>query len=215
VVSRIAWRSCAGAIREKRPRQDAEHYNYFRDYDSTLGRYLESDPIGVYAGTNTYGYVDASPLLFADAFGLDRNVFFLDGGGSAGLYGASVYVYDDQTGDLFGPFRGSTEADQARPKCTKGCPQVAEGRFKYTTNFFPFRVRPNQTRYRALNLGTVPSLGPNPNNGGNSSITGTWVHRGGQTSTGSEGCLTIDPADWPTFISKFSKGTTGYVEVVR
>jgi hypothetical protein len=30
VVSRIAWRSCAGAIREKRPRQDAEHYNYFR-----------------------------------------------------------------------------------------------------------------------------------------------------------------------------------------
>jgi RHS repeat-associated protein len=32
-------------------------YNYFRDYDPTLGRYVESDPIGLEAGVNTFGYV--------------------------------------------------------------------------------------------------------------------------------------------------------------
>ena len=39
---------------------DAEtglHYNYFRDYDPELGRYIESDPIGLLGGLNTFGYV--------------------------------------------------------------------------------------------------------------------------------------------------------------
>ncbi len=33
-------------------------YNYFRDYDPSLGRYIESDPIGLGGGLNTFGYVD-------------------------------------------------------------------------------------------------------------------------------------------------------------
>jgi RHS repeat-associated protein len=35
----------------------ASHQNYFRDYDPAVGRYVESDPIGLRAGTNTYSYV--------------------------------------------------------------------------------------------------------------------------------------------------------------
>jgi uncharacterized protein RhaS with RHS repeats len=47
------------------------HYNYFRDYDASIGRYLESDPIGLSARTsNTYGYVGSSPLGFFDPQGL-------------------------------------------------------------------------------------------------------------------------------------------------
>ena len=52
---------------------DAEtgtHYNYHRDYDPRIGRYIESDPIGLLAGLNTFAYVDGNPLSKKDKFGL-------------------------------------------------------------------------------------------------------------------------------------------------
>jgi len=45
-------------------------YNYFRDYDPSIGRYVESDPVGLTAGLNTYSYVRASPLRSVDPLGL-------------------------------------------------------------------------------------------------------------------------------------------------
>lgn len=48
------------------------NYNYFRDYDPSLGRYIESDPIGLKGGLNTFGYVGGSPLIFADLLGLAK-----------------------------------------------------------------------------------------------------------------------------------------------
>lgn len=51
------------------------HYNYFRDYDPATGRYAQSDPIGVAAGVNTYGYVGGSPLMFGDPLGLEKEIW--------------------------------------------------------------------------------------------------------------------------------------------
>ncbi len=45
-------------------------YNYFRDYDPVTGRYVESDPIGLLDGLNTYGYVAGNPLALSDPLGL-------------------------------------------------------------------------------------------------------------------------------------------------
>lgn len=50
--------------------ESGTHYNYYRDFDSTIGRYIQSDPIGLRAGLNTYTYVYDSPLTLTDPMGL-------------------------------------------------------------------------------------------------------------------------------------------------
>src|SRR5262249_23248890 len=44
-------------------------YNYHRDYDPGIGRYSQSDPIGLRGGLNTFAYAHGDPLLYIDPDG--------------------------------------------------------------------------------------------------------------------------------------------------
>jgi RHS repeat-associated protein len=46
------------------------YYNYFRDYDPAIGRFPQSDRIGLRGGINTYAYVENDPLGKIDPDGL-------------------------------------------------------------------------------------------------------------------------------------------------
>ena len=62
------------------------HYNYFRDYDPRTGRYVQSDPIGLGGGLNTYAYVGGNPIRKIDPLGL------VEWSGSQVEFGAAVGV---------------------------------------------------------------------------------------------------------------------------
>jgi RHS repeat-associated protein len=60
------------ALRFPGHQEDAEiglFYNRFRHYSPALGRYLQSDPMGIAGGKNLYSY-PANPLTSVDIFGL-------------------------------------------------------------------------------------------------------------------------------------------------
>jgi RHS repeat-associated protein len=54
-------------------RETALAYNFFRDYSADSGRYIESDPIGLAGGPNTYTYVANIPIVLSDLFRLQAS----------------------------------------------------------------------------------------------------------------------------------------------
>jgi RHS repeat-associated protein len=78
------------------------YYNYMRTYLPMVGRYGESDPVGLYGGVNTYAYVDANPVGYIDPLGLwawgdplpQEAVDASAGLGDALLLGTGGYIRD-------------------------------------------------------------------------------------------------------------------------
>jgi RHS repeat-associated protein len=46
------------------------YYNRYRDYDSSTGRYIQADPIGLAGGSNPYVYAEGNPITGIDPLGL-------------------------------------------------------------------------------------------------------------------------------------------------
>ena len=52
-------------------------YNYQRDYNPKIGRYLQSDPLGLNGGINSFVYAENNPLKYMDANGQFAFAFLL------------------------------------------------------------------------------------------------------------------------------------------
>jgi len=51
--------------------------NVNRDYDPLTGKYIESDPIGLKGGVNTYVYALQNPILYSDPKGLEAVAYMM------------------------------------------------------------------------------------------------------------------------------------------
>ncbi len=116
---------------------DAEtglNYNYFRDYDPGTGRYIQSDPIGLAGGLNTYGYVGGNPLSAIDPFGLQTansltNVCARDPfhpACSAGAAGHASGATNTAGVSLWCLLSGSCQTNEKAEECPENPPPIPD-----------------------------------------------------------------------------------------
>lgn len=85
--------------------ETGSHYNYYRDYDPSIGRYMQSDPIGLAGAMNTYSYGASNPIRMIDPYGL--RIYGIVRTTATGGYwfgageGGVIYLLDPCTFDLY------------------------------------------------------------------------------------------------------------------
>lgn len=94
-------------------------HNGYRDYEQTGGRYLQSDPIGLGGGINTYAYVGGNPVSVIDPTGL--SAFGVVLGCVSGLWGGytGYHQYQENKKEL----ERRHEERSVKEKSSKDCPE--------------------------------------------------------------------------------------------
>jgi RHS repeat-associated protein len=107
------------------------YHNGFRDYDPSLGRYLQSDPFGLIGGLNTYLYAEGRPTTLVDPFGAASRSYIDNNG--------NIHTFDQDTPAGYPANNGFYGSRQRTPsEKNMACFDYA-GSFKNGEKFaFPF-----------------------------------------------------------------------------
>lgn len=150
-----------------------------------------------------------------EVFFIDQEEMPADDGTDGTTYTATVYVLNNETGDLHGPFRGSTYPNsRENPEGSDKPSRVAEG-----PHFFNNRNGHKGQTVRGLNL--IDSLDVRIVPGWSWSLLPTTVQyanvhtgfsdRGNYNSRGSQGCLTLHPDENDSFMDLFDFSIPNYL----
>ncbi|MBI1204958.1 MAG: hypothetical protein GC182_20845 [Rhodopseudomonas sp.] len=106
------------------------HYNWYRHYDPTLGRYTQPDPLGFVDGPSIYAYAELSPIMYTDRFGLTLTVGIDNNPSSSCLQ--SMPSYPEARAPAVSIQVGETEAHL----------QLAQATFKHGGRHVPSMIVP-------------------------------------------------------------------------